>query len=642
MPEQTPPNPPPGDDRPRQTSPWRRFLVPAIIVAVLLSLLVRVGERPETNDIAFSDFKIMIANNRVAKVVMRGDVVTGELRGAEPIGPGGRQSKIFRTRIPVLGDSSLLPLLEEHGVGITVDAPVPESGLSQVLLSLLPWLIFIGVYFWFMRRMSRNVIGGIGRGGDLGKFLKPPEKAEAKPSDVTFDDVAGQDNAKREVAELLEFFADPDRYRRLGAEVPHGILLLGPPGTGKTLLARALAGEAGVPFYSISASEFIEVFVGVGASRVRELFKQAKEHAPSIVFIDELDSVGRVRGTGLGGGHDEREQTLNQILAEMDGFSGHEAVIVLAATNRPDVLDPALLRPGRFDRHIVLELPDRKARTAILKVHTTHVPLDADVDLDSVAAGTPGFSGADLKNLVNEAAMRAARSNRGKVRKEDFDSMRDRVLMGTERSLVIQPGERHRLAVHESGHTAVAHFLPEADPLYKVSIIPRGRALGGTQQLPEAERYTLPESYLRARLAVVLAGRTAERLLLGSVSSGADDDIRQATALARAMVARWGMSEEVGPVDLRDSEEHPFLGREIAQPRRHSEASARVVDDAVRGLLKEAETRAEEVISTHRDQIERLVAELEEQETLHREQIEDFLGRDDSQVDGKNKIASVS
>jgi cell division protease FtsH len=613
-----------------------------VFLAILLFLFGRAGERTLGVDIAYSDFKVMVANNQVTEVVMRGDILQGRLHGAKPIGPGGEQSEYFKTRMPAAGDDSLLRLLEEHGVTVNVEPPASETGWGQVLLALLPWVIFIGIYFWFMRRFSRNVIGGIGRGGDLGKFLKPRETVEAKRPDVTFDDVAGQDNAKREVAELLEYFAHADRYQRLGAEVPHGILLLGPPGTGKTLLARALAGEAGVPFYSISASEFIEVFVGVGASRVRELFKQAKEHAPSIVFIDELDSVGRVRGTGLGGGHDEREQTLNQILAEMDGFAGHEAVIVLAATNRPDVLDPALLRPGRFDRHIVLDLPDRKARTAVLTLHTAHVPLDEDVDLDKVAAGTPGFSGADLKNLVNEAAMRAARENRGKVNKEDFDTMRDRVLMGTERSLVIQPEERHRLAVHESGHTAVAYFLPEADPLYKVSIIPRGQALGGTQQLPEAERYTLPEGYLRDRLAVILAGRTAERVFLGSVSSGADDDIRQGTALARAMVARWGMSEDVGPVDLRDSEEHPFLGREIAQPRRHSEASATVVDDAVRSLLQEAEGRAEEVIHSHRARIERLVVALEQQETLHREQIEGCLGGDGPKRVETKKIASVN
>ncbi len=612
-----------------------------VLLAILLSFLVRGGDPASETDLAYSEFKAMIDSNQVAEVVMRGDRVQVKLHGSKPIGPGGRMTERFGTRIPAVGDETLLPLLEEHGVKIKVEPSDSETGWSRVLLSLLPWIVFIGLYFWFMRRFSQNVVGGIGRRGELGKFLKPRDTVEAKRPDVNFDDVAGQDNAKREVAELVEYFRHADRYRRLGAEVPHGVLLLGPPGTGKTLLARALAGEAGVPFFSISASEFIEVFVGVGASRVRELFKQAKEHAPSIIFIDELDSVGRVRGTGLGGGHDEREQTLNQILAEMDGFSGHEAVIVLAATNRPDVLDPALLRPGRFDRHIVLDLPDRKARTAILAVHTRHVPLSEGVDLDKVAAGTPGFSGADLKNLVNEAAMRAARKDRAKVSKEDFDAMRDRVLMGSERSLVIQPGERHRLAVHESGHTAVAYFLPEADPLYKVSIIPRGQALGGTQQLPEAERYTLPEEYLRDRLAVILAGRIAERLLLGSVSSGADDDIRQATALARAMVARWGMSPDVGPVDLRDSEEHPFLGREIAQPRRHSEASAKVVDDAVRKILHEAEMRAEEVIGTHRDKVDRLVIELEKQETLYRKQIEDCLSHGGSKVEASEKVAHL-
>jgi cell division protease FtsH len=644
MPEQTPPNPPPVNSGPQppQSPLWQRLLLGAVFIMVLVSLFGRGGERSSGAQVAYSDFKIMVNGNQVAKLVMRGDALEGELHGSKPIGPGGAQTQHFSTRIPALGDASLLPLLEAHGVTVSVEPPSSETGWSRVLLSWLPWVVFIGLYFWFMSRFSRNVIGGIGRGGELGKFLKPRGAVEVKRPDVGFDDVAGQDGAKREVAELLEYFAHPERYQRLGAEVPRGVLLLGPPGTGKTLLARALAGEAGVPFFSISASEFIEVFVGVGASRVRELFEQAKQHAPSILFIDELDSVGRVRGTGLGGGHDEREQTLNQILAEMDGFAGHEAVIVLAATNRPDVLDPALLRPGRFDRHIVLDLPDRKARTAILELHTARVPLDDDVDLDAVSAGTPGFSGADLKNLVNEAAMRAARENRDKVNKQDFDTMRDRVLMGTERSLAIQPEEQHRLAVHESGHAAVAYYLPEADPLYKVSIIPRGQALGGTQQLPEAERYTLPEGYLHDRLAVILGGRTAERSILGSVSSGADDDIRQATALARAMVARWGMSKDVGPVDLRDSEEHPFLGREIAQPRRHSEASAKVVDDAVRKLLHEAETRAEEVISGHRAAIEHLVAELEEQETLNREQVDACLGSDSPKKKEPMKVTRIT
>ena len=380
-----------------------------------------------------------------------------------------------------------------------------------------------------------------------------------------------------------------------------------------------------MPFFSISGSEFIEVFVGVGASRVRSLFAAAKKNAPSIIFVDELDSVGRTRGTGLGGGHDEREQTLNQILAEMDGFEGHEAVIVLAATNRPDVLDPALLRPGRFDRHVTLDLPDRKDRLALLRIHTRNVPLAADVDMEKLASGTPGFSGADIKNLINEAAMLAAREGAQQVAMRPFDEARDKLLLGSVRTLAIQPEERHRLAVHEAGHTLAAYYLPHSDPLYKVSIIPRGRALGGTQQLPDKERHTYPEEYLKDRLVVMLGGRTAEKTLLGSVSSGADDDIRQATALARSMVGRWGMSEEIGPVDMRESEEHPFLGREIAQPRRFSEHSAEIVDRAVQTLLLEAEGQATALIGEHRPQLERLIALLEAKETLQRDDIEACL-----------------
>ena len=413
---------------------------------------------------------------------------------------------------------------------------------------------------------------------------------------------------------------------------------MGPPGTGKTLLARALAGEAGVPFFNTSASEFIEMFVGVGASRVRKMFEEAKNRAPSIIFIDELDSVGRTRGTGLGGGHDEREQTLNQILAEMDGFTGHEAVIVLAATNRPDVLDPALLRPGRFDRHVVLELPDKNARLAILKVHTRNKPLAADVKLDVIATGTPGFSGADIKNLVNEAAIAASRDSAMAITMRHFDQMRDKVMLGTVRTLAIQPQERHRLAVHEAGHTAVAYYLPNADALYKVTIIPRGRALGGTHMLPTEERHTLPEDYLKAQLVVMLAGRTAEKLLLGSVSSGADDDIQRASQLARSMVARWGMAESIGPVDLRQSDDHPFLGREIAQPRRFSETMAHEVDQAVTQLLRNAEASAEDIIRNHRGKVEELVRALEEQETLDQQQIDHFLKLDGA----KSVLTAVS
>ncbi len=568
-------------------------------------------------DVSYSQFKKLVDSGDVSEVRLRGESADGKLRSVMPIGPEGEAGERFRTRIPVFGDESLLPLLEARGVTLRVEEPEAETRWLPSLLMLLPLVILMVILMRSMRA-ARDIAGGFTARD--GQFLEQSQVGEVPR--VRFADVAGQENAKREVVELVDFLKDPARYQKLGAEIPRGALLMGPPGTGKTLLARALAGEAGVPFFSISGSQFIEVFVGVGASRVRQLFKAAVKNAPSIVFIDELDSIGRTRGTGLGGGHDEREQTLNQILAEMDGFSEHQAVIVLAATNRPDVLDPALLRPGRFDRHVVLDLPDRNDRVAILEVHTRNVPTDASVELERIAAGTAGFSGADLKNLVNEAALLAARESKVAVTADHLDRARDKVLLGTERTLVIQPEEKRRLAVHESGHTAVAFFLEHADPLYKVSIIPRGRALGGTQQVAEEERYTLPEDYLRARLAVMLGGRAAEKGLLGSVSSGADDDIRQSTQLARAMVARWGMSEKIGPVDLRDSEEHPFLGREIAQPRRFSESSARAVDEAVREILLEAEATATQVISAHRVELNRLIDRLERDETLDRTQIE--------------------
>jgi cell division protease FtsH len=575
-------------------------------------------------EIPYSQFRELVKSGRVAEVQIRGQRVEGKLQAPEEIGPQSELAYRFRTQIPV-SDETLLPLLDEKAVKVTVSAQAENTARMALLLTLLPWLILFLLFYWGYKRTSSALGGRFGGSGELKKFLESPGR-KAEVPDVTFDDVAGQENAKREVMELVEFLKNPEEFRKLGAEVPRGVLLMGAPGTGKTLMARALAGQAGVPFFSISASEFIELFVGVGASRVRKLFEAAKNSAPSIIFIDELDSVGRTRGTGLGGGHDEREQTLNQILAEMDGFSGHEAVIVIAATNRPDILDPALLRPGRFDRHVTLDLPDLKERVAILKVHTRKVPLADDVDLDQIAAGTPGFSGADLKNLVNEAAMFAARMKQSKVAMAQFDEARDKLLLGTVRTMAIQPEERHRLAVHEAGHTLAAHFLPFADPLYKVTIIPRGRALGGTQQLPEKERHTLPEDYLRDRLAVFLAGRTAEKMLLGTVSSGADEDIRQATLLARAMVARWGMSEEIGPIDLRESEEHPFLGREIAQPRHYSEHSAQAVDAAISKLLNQAEERVHETLQQHQPQLERLITELEEKESLQREDIEKCLG----------------
>jgi cell division protease FtsH len=574
-------------------------------------------------EMPYSEFKAQIAADNVKEVSMRGHRVEGTLRSGTAVTPKLPEGKRFRTEVPEFGDDTLLPALQQHGVTVNV-AAATGGGWSALLISLLPWLLMIVLFYWLLQRMARGIGDRFGGPGELKKFLESPAKQAVVPK-VSFNDVAGQDNAKQEVAELVSFLKDPDAFLKLGAEVPRGVLLMGPPGTGKTLLARALAGEAGVPFFSISGSEFIEVFVGVGASRVRNLFDAAKKNAPSIIFVDELDSVGRTRGTGLGGGHDEREQTLNQILAEMDGFEGHEAVIVLAATNRPDVLDPALLRPGRFDRHVTLDLPDRKDRVALLRIHTRNVPLADDVDMDKLAAGTPGFSGADVKNLVNEAAMLAARKNTLQVSMQYFDEARDKLLLGSVRTLAIQPEERHRLAVHEAGHTLAAYFLPHSDPLYKVSIIPRGRALGGTQQLPDKERHTYPEEYLKDRLVVMLGGRAAEKTLLGTVSSGADDDIRQATTLARAMVSRWGMSEEIGPMDMRESEEHPFLGREIAQPRHFSEHSAEVVDRAVQTLLLEAQEQATALIRQHRSKLERLIVLLEEKETLQRDDIDTCL-----------------
>ena len=620
---------------------WLPFALALGLMLVFLMFADRqVPTQQATADIPYSEFKGLVTRGEMVEVVLSGNVARGELRNPAPLGRDLSPVSRVTTRLPEFGDPALMPLLENSGVRITIDDPEKTEGWGRVLTALLPWIVLISVYVWFWGRMYRNVAGGMGGAGGIGRFLEgsATKEIEARPR-VTFEDVAGQENAKREVAELVEFLKYPDQYTRLGAEVPHGVLLMGPPGTGKTLLARALAGEAGVPFFSISASEFIEVFVGVGASRVRKMFDEAKKRAPSIIFIDELDSVGRVRGTGLGGGHDEREQTLNQILAEMDGFAGHEAVLVLAATNRPDVLDPALLRPGRFDRHVTLDLPDRDSREAILKVHTRNIPLAEDVDLGTIAAGTPGFSGADLKNLANEAAMAAAREKVDEVHGRHFEEMRDRLLMGSVRTLAIQPEERHRLAIHEAGHTMVAHYLPTADPLHKVSIIPRGQALGATQQLPEEERHTLPVDYLKDRLAVLLAGRTAEKLLLDTVSSGAADDIRQATALARAMVARWGMSEEVGPVDLRQSEEHPFLGREIAQPRHFSETTAHQVDDAVRKLLHEGEERSGRVIGDHRESFDELVAALEDQESLDHEGVEAILGAAHSDDGRKRQTA---
>lgn len=591
-----------------------------LAIFLILLMLSSVWFQTASNEqvIPYSDIKQMIRDGEVTSAELHEHVIVVAAEGLDATEP-----TYFRAVTPTQNDPDLLPLLEHEGIEISAVAPQEVT----IFTYLLPWILIIGVYMWLQRRMMGGIAGGLGgKAGDLlgGRFAKP-----SKPmTKMTFADVAGQDQAKREVAELVEFLRDPDRFQKVGAEVPHGVLLVGPPGTGKTLLAKALAGEADVPFFSTSGSEFIEVFVGVGAGRVRKMFEAARNAAPAIIFIDELDSIGRTRGTGLGGGHDEREQTLNQILAELDGFGGHEAVVVLAATNRPDVLDPALLRPGRFDRHVTLNLPDQRARRAILDIHAQNLPLENTGDLDVMAAGTPGFSGADLKNLLNEAAINAARRSASLITRDDLGEARDKVMMGTVRSLAIRPDEHHRLAVHEAGHTAAAYYTPGSDPLYKVTIIPRGRALGGTHMLSEAERHMQDEDFLRAQLVTLLAGRAAEKLLIGTVSSGADDDIRRATEIARSMVARWGMSDELGPIDLRQSEDHPFLGQSIAQPRGHADATASHVDQVVMALLKTAEKQATDILSKHKSRIALLIEKLEAQETLDFSEIRQCLDPD--------------
>jgi cell division protease FtsH len=474
-----------------------------------------------------------------------------------------------------------------------------------------------------MRRAQQQIQGGPG-----GLFTFGASKAklfDAKRPGVTFKDVAGMENVKLELRETIEFLKDPSRYLKIGAKVPKGVLLIGPPGTGKTLLARATAGEAGVPFYSISASEFIEMFVGVGASRVRDMFQKAKTSHPSIIFIDEIDAVGRTRGTGLGGGHDEREQTLNQLLSEMDGFDPHDEVIVMAATNRPDVLDPALLRPGRFDRHIVIDRPGWKERKAILEVHVREKALADNVDLETIAKGTPGMTGADLENLANEAALVALRKNKDKLDMSDFEEAMDIILMGSKREETISDAEKKITAYHEAGHTLVAWELPGTDPIYKVSIIPRGVAMGVTQLLPEEDRHYYPKAYLVNRLCVALGGRNAEKLVFGEVSSGAQSDLKEATSLAEKMVSQWGMSDKVGPVNLGRGEEHPFLGRELSMPKRYSEEMAWLMDQEIQRFIIEAEEKVKEILVQNRHILDKLADALIKEEVLDKDDIERII-----------------
>lgn len=503
-----------------------------------------------------------------------------------------------------------------------VSEPPDNTFMVLFVYMLIIFAMFFGVWFLFRKARDSFFTGGL-----TGGFSKSgARRYDAGDKPITFGDVAGLEGVKHDLQEIVDFLRNPAKFQRLGARVPKGILLMGPPGTGKTLLGRAVAGEAGVPFFSINGSEFIQMFVGVGAGRVRDLFNTAKENAPAILFIDEIDAVGRHRGAGVGGGHDEREQTLNQILSEMDGFTQTESVIVMAATNRPDVLDPALLRPGRFDRHITVDRPSLKGRLAIFQVHSRNVPLAADVDFDRLAAGTVGLTGADIRNLVNEAALWASRHDKDEVNMADFEYARDKLLMGSKREEVLSDHEKRMTAYHESGHALLAWMVPATDRLHKVSIVPRGRSLGATQLLPEEDRVNISESQLHIRLLFLLGGRAAEKLIFNEYTAGAEDDLNKATQLARRMVTYWGMSDRLGPVAFRDTEDHPFLGREMAEPRRFSEHTAQVIDEEVSRLLRDAAEKATSMLKEHRIMLDTLAKKLEEAETLDADEIETLIG----------------
>jgi len=572
-------------------------------------------------------------------VILGDDRAFGELKeNAEKRLKEDIKSKVYKNRLSTNipgGKPSVEPMVKElraSNVQVRQDAE-PGTWVGPLLMLLLPGLILLAIFFFFLLPRFRDPLGG----GFLGNYIKSParryEKGKAR---VTFEDVADMNAAKSELQEIVEFLRGPERFQRLGAQIPKGVLLIGPPGTGKTLLARAVAGEAGVPFFSISGSEFIQMFVGVGASRVRDMFKTAKENAPCLLFIDEIDAVGRMRGAGVGGGSDEREQTLNQILSEMDGFQPNESVIVIAATNRPDVLDSALLRPGRFDRHVTIDRPPWQGRLDILKVHTRTKPLADDVNLETIARKMIGMTGADLRNLANEAALLATRANKSRIERIDFERAADRVLMGPQRDEILTPEGKRRTAYHEAGHALVSWLIPECDPPQKVSIIPRGQALGVTFNIPEEERYHQGTDYFKARLVLCMGGRAADRLIYNQPFAGHENDLKQATRLARYMVTHWGMSDRLGPMSFRIGEEHVFLGKEIQEPRDFSEETAYIIDEEVQRLLREADQRAFELLDSHRADLDRLVEALLQKEELQKEEIDEILGTRPGTVDNRD------
>ena len=587
-----------------------------IIAGVLLMVFNNINQGTSEETVIYSEFIREVNSGRVDTVEFSGINLTGVRND------GSR----FRTILPSIGDDRLLDELLENGVEVVGSEPERQSFWAQLFIAGFPVLIIIALFFFFMRQMQ----GGVGGKGGPMSFGKSKAKLLGEDQiKVTFADVAGVDEAKEDVKELVDFLREPDKFQRLGGRIPRGVLMVGQPGTGKTLLAKAIAGEAKVPFFSISGSDFVEMFVGVGASRVRDMFDQAKKQSPCIIFIDEIDAVGRHRGAGLGGGHDEREQTLNQLLVEMDGFEGNDGVIVMAATNRPDVLDPALLRPGRFDRQVVVGLPDIRGREQILKVHMRNVPIDERVEASVIARGTPGFSGADLANLVNEAALFAARANRRLVTMEEFEKAKDKIMMGAERkSMVMSEKERINTAYHEAGHAIVGRLMPEHDPVYKVSIIPRGRALGVTMFLPEEDRYSISRRSILSQICSLYGGRIAEEMTLGKegVTTGASNDIQRATEMARNMVTKWGLTDELGPLLYSEDEGEVFLGRSAAhQAKTVSVDTAIAIDREVRRIIDECYARAKEILVEHRNILELMKDALMEYETIDTDQINDIM-----------------
>jgi len=591
----------------------KNLILWVIIAIVLMSVFNNFGSRPtSSNTLAYSEFLAEVRQGNVERVVIEDKTVLGVLRSGDK----------FTTYSP--NDDGLIGDLLNAGVQIDVREPQQQGLLMQIFISWFPMLLLIGVWIFFMRQMQ----GGAGGRGAMSFGKSRARMLSEDQVKVTFGDVAGVEEAKEEVGELVDFLRDPSKFQALGGKIPRGVLMVGSPGTGKTLLAKAIAGEAKVPFFTISGSDFVEMFVGVGASRVRDMFEQAKKHAPCIIFIDEIDAVGRHRGAGLGGGHDEREQTLNQLLVEMDGFEGNEGVIVIAATNRPDVLDPALLRPGRFDRQVVVPLPDVRGRDQILKVHMRKVPVSDDVDTNVIARGTPGFSGADLANIVNEAALFAARANQRLVEMIDFEKAKDKIMMGAERrSMVMSEKEKRLTAYHESGHAIVGRLVPDHDPVHKVTIIPRGRALGVTMFLPEEDRYSLSKQRLESQISSLFGGRVAEELIFGgeNVTTGAQNDIQRATEIARNMVTKWGLSSRLGPLTYSDEEGEVFLGHSVTKHKEVSDETSHAIDEEIRSFIDRNYERADRILNENMDKLHVMSEALMKYETIDKDQIDDIM-----------------